>query len=67
MLQAGKPRFLFPITSLDIFRFTESFKPHYGPGIDSATDRNEYQESSCGVKRGQSLRLTNAPSSEPIV
>jgi hypothetical protein len=27
------------------FQFTLSFKPHYGPGIDSASNRNEYQES----------------------
>jgi hypothetical protein len=26
----------------------ESFKPHYGPGIDSGFDGNEYQESSWG-------------------
>jgi hypothetical protein len=26
----------------------ESFQPHYGPGIDSASNRNEYQESSWG-------------------
>jgi hypothetical protein len=24
------------------------FQPHYGPGIDSASNRNEYQESSWG-------------------
>jgi len=23
---------------------TLSFRPHYGPGIDSASNRNEYQE-----------------------
>jgi hypothetical protein len=28
----------------------ESFQPHYGPGIDLAFDRNEYQESSWGWK-----------------
>jgi hypothetical protein len=31
------------------------FQPHYGPGIDSASNRNEYQESSRG---GWSVRLT---------
>jgi hypothetical protein len=25
-----------------------SFQPHYGPGFDSASNRNEYQESSWG-------------------
>jgi hypothetical protein len=24
------------------------YKWHYGPGVDSASNRNEYQESSCG-------------------
>jgi hypothetical protein len=30
----------------DFFQFTYSFQPHYGPGVDSASNRNEYQESS---------------------
>jgi hypothetical protein len=28
-----------------------SFHPHYGPGVDSASNRNEYQEYFLGVKR----------------
>jgi hypothetical protein len=28
-----------------IFHFTYSFQPHYVPGVDSASNRNEYQES----------------------
>jgi hypothetical protein len=31
-----------------IFQLTSSFQPHYGPGIGSASNRNEYQESSWG-------------------
>jgi len=27
-----------------------SFRPHYGPGVDSASNRNEYQEYFQGVK-----------------
>jgi hypothetical protein len=27
-----------------------SFQPHYGPGVDSASIRNEYQEYFLGVK-----------------
>jgi hypothetical protein len=23
---------------------TQSFRPHYGPGVDSVSNRNEYQE-----------------------
>ena len=26
------------------FSMTQSFWPHYGPGVDSASNRNEYQE-----------------------
>ena len=31
-----------PVGSLGIF-IDKSFRPHYGPGVDSASDRNEYQ------------------------
>jgi hypothetical protein len=40
-----------------------SFQPHYGPGVDSASNRNEYQESSWGVKSGRCVRLTTLPPS----
>jgi hypothetical protein len=33
--------------------FTLSHQPHYGPGVDSASDRNEYQEFSWGGKGRQ--------------
>jgi hypothetical protein len=29
---------------------TKSFRPHYGPGVDSASNRNEYQEYFLAVK-----------------
>jgi hypothetical protein len=41
------------------FSFTESFRPHYGPGIDSASSRNEYQEYFLVVKGGRCVGLTN--------
>jgi len=25
------------------FSFTQAFRPHYGPGVDSASNRNEHQ------------------------
>ena len=28
----------------------KSFRSHYGPGVESASNRNEYQEYSLGVK-----------------
>jgi hypothetical protein len=31
------------------FSLTESFRPHYGPRVDSASNRNEYQEYILGV------------------
>ena len=31
----------------------KSFRSHYGPGVDSASNRNEYQEHFLGVKRGR--------------
>jgi hypothetical protein len=40
-----------------------SFQPHYGPGVASASNRNEYQEPSWGVKGGRRVRLTTLPTS----
>jgi len=37
----------FPLVSLEFFH---SFRPHYGPGVNSASNRNEYQECFLGVK-----------------
>jgi hypothetical protein len=34
---------------------------HCGPGVDSASNRNEYQESSWGVRAADALRLTISP------
>jgi hypothetical protein len=38
------------------------FQPRYGPRVDSASNRNEYQESSWWVKGGRRVRLTSPPS-----
>jgi hypothetical protein len=32
------------------FSLTLSFRPYYGPGVDSASNRNEYQERFLKVK-----------------
>jgi len=37
------------------------FWPHYDPGVDSATNRNEYQEYFLGDKGGRCLGLTTLP------
>jgi hypothetical protein len=34
----------------------ELIQPHYGPGVDSASDRNEYQESLKIKKPGGKVR-----------
>jgi hypothetical protein len=32
------------------FSLTKSLRPHYGPGVDSTSNRNEYQKYFLGVK-----------------
>ena len=45
------------------FSLTQSFRPHYGPGVDSASNRNEYQEYFLGGKDDQCVGLTILPPS----
>jgi len=40
---------------------------HYGPGVDSASNRNEYQEYFLGGEGGRCIRLTTLPPSCAIV
>jgi hypothetical protein len=58
MLQAGRSR----VRVLMRWNFS-SFQPHYGPGVDSASNINEYEEPSWGVKGGRRVRLTTLPPS----
>jgi hypothetical protein len=44
------------------FSLTLTFRPHYGPGVISTANRNEYQEYFLGNKGGRSARLTSPPS-----
>ena len=46
---------------------TYSFRSHYGPGVDSACNRNEYQEYFLGVKSGRCVRPTTLPPSCAVV
>jgi hypothetical protein len=39
----------------------DSSRLHYGPGVDSASNRNEYHEYFLGGKGGQCLGLTTLP------
>ena len=38
------------LVSLEFFIDINSFRSHYGPGVDSASNINEYQEHFLGVK-----------------
>ena len=38
------------LVSLEFFIDIKSFRSHYGPGVDSASNRNEYQDYFLGVK-----------------
>jgi hypothetical protein len=61
MLQAERSRVLIPMRSLDFS--VDLTQPHYGPGVDSASNSNKYQESSWGLKDGRRVRLTTPPPS----
>ena len=49
------------------FSLTWSFRSHYGPGVDSASGRYEYQEYFLWVKSGRCIRPTTLPPSWAIV
>ena len=40
------------------FPLKQSFRSHYGPGVDSASNRNEYEEYFLGGKGGRCVGLT---------
>jgi hypothetical protein len=61
MLQAG--RSWVQALMRWIFQLIWPFQPHYGPRVDSASNRNECQESSWGIKDGRRVRLTSLPPS----
>jgi hypothetical protein len=52
MLQAGRSGVQVPMRSPD-FSIYLSFQPHYGPGINSVSNRNEYQEYSLNILGGK--------------
>jgi hypothetical protein len=63
VLQAGRS----PVGVSDevnfFFQFTLSFQPHYGPGIDSASNGDEYHKIFLGVKSGRRVGLATLPPS----
>jgi len=67
MLQIGRSLVRSQLVSLQFFIDIKSFRSHYGPGVDSASDRNEYQEYFLGGKGGRCVRLTTLPPSCAVV
>ena len=49
MLQIVRSLVRFQMVSLQFFIDIKSFRSHYGTGVDSASNRNEYQEYFLGV------------------
>ena len=41
-----------PASVTGCFDDIKTFRSHYGPGVDSASNRNEYQEYFLGIKSG---------------
>jgi len=52
---------------LAFFIEIKSFRSHYCPGVDSASNRNECQEHFLGSKGGRCVRLTILPPSCAVV
>jgi len=44
-----------PVGVSESFTDIKSFRSHYGPGVDKASNRNEYQEYFLGVKAAGAL------------
>ena len=50
MLQISRLLVRFRLVSVDFFIDIKSFRSHCDPGVDSASDRNDYQEYFQGLK-----------------
>ena len=59
MLQIGKVAGSIPAGVSGYFIDIKSFPSHYGPGVDSASNRNEYHEYFLGGKGGRFVKLTS--------
>jgi len=56
-LQIGRSLVRSQLVSLEFFNDIKSFRSHYDPGVDSASNRNECQEYFLGGKGGRCVRL----------
>jgi hypothetical protein len=63
MLQAWRSRIRLPMRSLNFFLFLLILRAALWDGVDSASNRNEYQDSFGGIKGGRRVRLTTLLSS----
>ena len=63
MLQIGRSLARTQLVSLEFFIDIKSFRSHYGPGVDSASNRNEYQEYFLGGKRRPVRKADSLPPS----
>ena len=50
VLQIGRSLVRSQLVSSEFFTDVKFFRSHYGPGVESASNRNEYQEHFLGVK-----------------
>ena len=50
VLCCGRSLVRSQMVSLEFFIDIKSFRSHYGPGVDSASNRNEYQKYFLAVK-----------------
>ena len=48
--KSGRSLVRFQMVLLEFFIDIKPFRSHYGPGVNSASNRNEYQEYFLGVK-----------------
>jgi hypothetical protein len=56
-----------PASVSGFFIDIKSYRSHYGPGVDSVCNRNEYQVYLLGGKGGRCVRLTTLPPSCAVV
>ena len=63
MLQIGRSLVRSQLVLFEFFIDIKSFRSHYGPGVDSPSNRNEYQEHFHGGKGSWCVRLTTLPPS----
>jgi len=56
-----------PAGVIGFFIDIKYFRSHYGPGVDSASNRSEYQEHFLRDKSGRCIRLTTLPPSGAVV